>query len=99
MGVALAFGRHDVDAFLDEIPHQQLQEWFEYFNENPHGWAATNLLIRRVCYTIAQASSPKKLREDAFGVRFTRPASNAVEKARLEAFAIRQQISEAKRAR
>lgn len=94
MAVALAFRRFDVDAFLEEIADDQLDEWRAYFTLEPQGWQATRIATTRISYMLAQTHSRKRLRERDYDIRIGGNLNGpAVERARFEAFAIRQEIA------
>lgn len=76
LDVAFAFGRVDVDQFLEEIDADQFAEWSAFFAMRPQGWSAINQQTAHITYAIAQAKSAKKLRFADFLIR---PCANIVD--------------------
>ncbi len=98
MRVALAFRRPDVDAFLDEIEHEQYHEWCNFLSLEPGGWQAMRILITRLGYLVAQSHSTRRLKESAFDVKIGKDIrSPAAERAQYEAKSIRQQLAKTRR--
>lgn len=95
--LALAFGRPDVDAFLEEITHEQFAEWQAFASIEPFGWQAINIGITRLGYLTVQSQSSKRLKEGDFAVQMAgvrrprRQYDPATERARWEAYAARSQ--------
>ncbi len=93
MRIAKAFGRHDVDAFLDDITHEQYVEWCVFLAIEPQGWDAIRIAAVRICYWIAQSRTNRKLKEKDFDIVMGgNIVSPEAEAARMEAYAIRQNI-------
>lgn len=96
MRVALMFNRPDVDAFIDELTHDEFAEWCAFIELEPQGWQATRIQTRRLSWVTAQHGNPKRLREGDFDLDFGRNLTSASgERARFEAAAIRSQIAAA----
>ncbi len=94
MRVAKAFGRQDVDAFLDDITHEQYVEWCVFFSIEPQGWDAIRIAAVRICFWIVQTCSRRPLKESDFDIVIGgNIVSPEVEKARMEAFSIRQNLA------
>lgn len=95
MRLALAFRRPDVDAFLDEIDHEQFSEWCAFLLLEPQGWQATKIAAARQAFITAQAGSRKKLRERDFEIRLAAEGvqGSQAEKARWEAMSVRTEIA------
>lgn len=90
MRLALAFRRPDVDTLLAELDADQFAEWTAFMQLEPQGWQATNLVQARLGYLIV--GNPKA-KERKFLMRMEGGGDGgATESARLEAFAIRQNI-------
>ena len=97
--VARAFGRPDVDGFLQEISHEQYLEWACFFSLEPIDWQATQLAIRRLSYMIAQKGLRKRLKESNFEMQLGGNLRSAdTEKVMWEAQSIRQNIAAGKAA-
>jgi hypothetical protein len=95
MRVALAFKRHDVDQFLDELDHEQFEEWAALIDLEPTGWQALRVAARRLSYIVAQAHSPKRLRERDYDIVLGgQVRSPDVERARWEAMSVRTEIAQ-----
>ncbi len=93
MRIALAFGRIDVDAFLDGISYDQYEEWCSFFALEPQGWQAIDLQTARLAYSTFQSQTKRKLKEKDFGFQIgTNQHDPATERARWEAFSVRQSI-------
>lgn len=94
MRIALAFGRPDVDRLMEEVDFDTWNEWRAFFETEPTGWQATNLMIRRITWALVQVHSKRKLNERDFEMRFKSQAATSVkaEFARAEAAAIRSEI-------
>jgi hypothetical protein len=90
--LALLFGRHDVESFLNEIDADQYQHWLDYLAVEPQGWHGLQHVIRRLSYFVAQVNSRKRLKEKDFELSLVPfdPARKArLDRARLEAMSIR----------
>lgn len=93
--IAKAFGQYDVDAFLDDITHEQYMEWCTFTTIEPDGWNAIRIAAVRICYWIAQTCTRKPLKERDFDIVMANNiTSPEVEEARLRAFAIQQQVTQ-----
>ena len=91
------FGRHNVDNMLDEMTHESFSEWCAFLQLEPQGWSAHRIMAGRIAFYIAQTPNRKKLRESDFVPRTTadRPEnSDAVERTKMEAFAIRGMVEQ-----
>lgn len=100
MRLALAFGRPDVDRFLDEIDHEQFEEWSAFLALEPTGWQAHRLMIQRLSYMTAQVHTKKRLAERKFDMTLgANIHSPEADRARMEAYSIRQNIASRRRRR
>lgn len=55
MRLALAFGRPDVDRFLQGLSAREYDAWQEYFLQEPFGWHALALGVAQVAAILAAA--------------------------------------------
>jgi hypothetical protein len=93
--VAHAFNRPDVDTFMDEVNADQWAEWEAYFTLRPIGFRAVTIQTARLAWAAIQPHCRKSLKESDFALH---PAGNvhsdAVQRARFEAFAVQVEIRE-----
>lgn len=92
MRVALAFGRPDVNALLDELDHDAYVEWLDYFSIQPHGWDALNLAQARISTMIALVHGSKRTKDRDMLIKSTPPSSDRNHELRLRAMSIRSNI-------
>ena len=92
--VAHAFGRPDVEQFLDEIAADQLDEWAAYFALRPPGFRATSMMTARLAWAAVQPHTKRRVAEADFALQ---PCSgvhdNRAQRARFEALSIREGIT------
>lgn len=96
--IASHFQRWDVDEWLGEIPHDQLEEWKAFFALEPCGWEAMRMTATRLSYaSLLPHTGRKKLRERDLVIRTVADAEAVngpnVERAQFEAFSIRTTIA------
>lgn len=79
---------------MAEMPADQFAEWQAFFTLEPTDWPALNMVATRLSWLMVQLQARKRLREDDYVLR---PASNvhseAAERARLEAMAVREEVA------
>lgn len=92
MRLALAMGRIDVDAMLDEVDHDQFIEWAAFFSVEPHGWNAINLAQARISTMIGLSVGAKKVKERNLLIKSTPASTPRNESLRYRAYAIRHRI-------
>lgn len=66
MRMALAFRRHDVDAFLSSFDADDYAEWQSFFALEPIGWPAVQMIVRRIVWAIFQRGRSKLMDEMPF---------------------------------
>jgi len=59
MRLAIACGRHDVDAMLESMTAQQFNEWIAYYQLEPYGHEAVKDVIATAASAICHALGAK----------------------------------------